>query len=135
MLDKLAVDYPLAAEPQNIHGPAASVLRGLVSVWLGQASECIEMLLPALPMLQRRVGSDHPLTLRAQYALSLAYCQLRDWGTGADILAEVWPSQRRLIGPQHPDTLRSQLQYGIALKMADRGQDELGQSASCWRRG
>jgi hypothetical protein len=125
LLDRMTKDHPLTAGPHSPQGPAAAVLLGLVLVWLGKPGECVERLLPALPLLEQRLGSNHPLPLRAQYALSLAYCQLDDWGAGADILAEVWPAQRRLIGPGHPDTLRSQLQYGIALKFANRKQDAL----------
>ena len=125
LLDRMTKDHPLSAGPRSPQGPAAAVLLGLVLVWLGKPGECVETLLPALPLLEQRVGSSHPLPLRAQYALSLAYCQLGDWRAGADILAEVWPAQRQLIGPRHPDTLRSQLQYGIALKFANRKQDAL----------
>jgi len=125
LLNQMTKDHPLEAGPQSPHGPAASVLLGLVLVWLGKPTECVETLLPALPLLEQRLGARHPLPLRAHYALSLAYCQLGDWGAGADVLAEVWPAQRQLIGPGHPDTLRSQLQYGIALKFANRRQDAL----------
>jgi tetratricopeptide (TPR) repeat protein len=125
LLDRLIKEYPQAAGPHSFHGPAVSVLHGLVLAWQGRPGECVEVMRSALPALQQRLGAGHPLTLRARYALSLAHCQLGDWGPGADVLADVWPAQRRLIGPQHPDTLRSQFQYGIALKMAHRGQDDL----------
>jgi hypothetical protein len=125
LLDRLVEDFPQAAGPHSFHGPATSVLHGLVLAWQGKPRECVKVLLPALPSLQDRLGARHPLILRAQFALSLAYSQLEKWADAANLLAEVWPTQRMVIGPRHPDTLHSHLQYGIALKMADQGQDRL----------
>jgi hypothetical protein len=122
LLGQLAADYARSAGPHSIHGLAALVQQGLMSVYLGKPAECREILRSAEPELQARLGHRHPLLLRARYALGLAHFQLREYGPAAQVLGAVWQAQREVIGPCHPDTLHSQLQYGVAMKLADRRQ-------------
>lgn len=122
LLARLAADYPQSAGPHSVHGLAASVLRGLHLAWLDKPSQCREILLPILPELRARLGDRHPLVLRARYGLGLAHSQLRQYPEAAGVLGEVWQVQKEVIGPGHPDTLHTQLEYGIALRLADRRQ-------------
>ena len=66
-----------------------------------------------LPMRERVLGPEHPLTLDTRHDLAHLTGQAGDPAGARDLFAELVPVRERVSGPEHPDTLnaRANLAY------------------------
>jgi len=69
----------------------------------------------ALGTYQRRLGPEHPETLRALYAMGNLVRTQGAFSEAEEILRPVWETQVRVLGSDHPATLKSANALGTTL--------------------
>ncbi|RAS59243.1 hypothetical protein C8D87_115103 [Lentzea atacamensis] len=108
-----------ALGPRNLSTLTTRTAIGLALIGQGEAAAARDHARDLLPVLDSRVGADHPLYHRCSYVLGMAYAQLASFPRAVDHLDSAHRGQLITLGEAHPETLRTQFELAIALKLRD----------------
>lgn len=96
------------------------VLHGYAMVSCGRPWAVRPELTATRAEVGRRLGTRHPLWLRATFYLGQAAAQRQELEVAVDLYRTAYDGQVTVLGPVHPDTLHSQYALGVGLVMTGR---------------
>ncbi|MCP2247362.1 TIR domain-containing protein [Lentzea aerocolonigenes] len=114
------VDQEKVLGPRNLSTLTTRTAIGSALIGQGRAAAARDHARALLPVLESRVGVDHPLHHRCSYVLGMAYLQLAKFPQAIEHLESAHRGQLVTLGEAHHETLRTQFELAMALKLQDR---------------